>query len=156
MIKQRIHKLLPAAVAAIQRELSPQGQPIAKEYQGYISSFGASIMQMGLLPTLAVFAREFDAENNDRGATQDQRVLLNILHAVATCEPSGLRQSIKGHLNEGKYSDNSGPREFRLLFRAAIDLAKNEDKLRELKMSLLDAAVATKLAIRTFKLRENA
>ena len=55
-MKQKFSKLLPDAVAAIRQEFGIRNddgsyvvtKEIPREYQGYISSFGASVMQMGL------------------------------------------------------------------------------------------------------------
>lgn len=147
-MKQRISKLLPAAVKAVRAELSPSGEVIEREYQGYISSFGASVMQMGLLPTLAVFAEK----KPSGGKKQNPQQLLNILHTVVCSEHSGLDNTIKAALKDPQYNRVVNNKTEHQLFDAAVDLASDERKLRELHTHLLDAAVATKLAIRTFQL----
>ncbi len=53
MSKKRIEKYIPDAMRVLSKEFSDGIIPSA--YNGYISSFGASIMQSGLLPTLALF-----------------------------------------------------------------------------------------------------
>lgn len=133
-MKKSIEKLFPAALTAIQQLLDEDyGEyGIPAEYQAYISSFGASIMQMGLMPTLAVYADE------DSGAARDKRLMLRILSQVLTDKASTLAAEIKTKIND---NDN--------LFHAAIDLEADESA--ELRDHLLDAAVATKLCIRTFK-----
>jgi len=56
MSKKEIEKYIPIALQVLQDEFS-SGQ-IPSTYNGYISSFGASIIQSGLLPTLALFENE--------------------------------------------------------------------------------------------------
>jgi len=53
MSKKNIENLIPSALKVLDEELSNNTFP--KEYNGYISSFGASVIQSGLDPTLALF-----------------------------------------------------------------------------------------------------
>lgn len=53
MSKKRIEDFIPKAIEVLNGDF-PNGK-IASVYNGYISSFGASIIQSGLKPTLAVF-----------------------------------------------------------------------------------------------------
>ncbi|MBB4080313.1 CRISPR/Cas system CMR-associated protein Cmr5 small subunit [Lewinella aquimaris] len=178
-MKDRINKLLPQAYAAVKAELSPRGEPIQKEYQGYISSFGASVMQMGLLPTLAVFADKkvenrkeklaartpvehddaqagaaeaTNAGRGNAGKQENPRALLNILHAVVCSDASSLSPTVKHVLQASQYERITSDRTDKLVFEAAIAISKRERDISELRTHLLDAAVAVKLAIRTFKL----
>lgn len=138
-MKKRIERLLPAALQAIHAVLKPEKKPIQAEYQGYISAFGASVMQMGLLPTLAVFA------DKDSGSAQDRSTLLRILHRIAASQHSGLTPELKKQLGD----NDEG------LFESVVGLADKDYQMREIRACLLDAAIATKLSIRTFKLVRN-
>jgi len=136
-MRQQFKKLLPAALTAIQDEFKGK-KVIGREYQAYISSMGATIQQMGLLPTLAIYA------DTESGAAGDRTKLLRILQAVLASDECGLEPTIKSALSDEKYANG------KLFQVSAEELDKSQR--RQLKRHLLDAAVAVKLAIRTFKL----
>jgi CRISPR-associated protein Cmr5 len=85
---------------------------VPKEYNGYISSFGASIRQAGLLATILFF------ENTDSSAAQDRSKILRAIEYILELP----RNSLKNHLDKKKIEE---------------------------------AAVALKLALRTYKLDKN-
>lgn len=153
-MNNRLSKLIPPAITAIEEILAKPagGKPIPREYQGYISSFGASVKQMGLLPSLAAFA----GQKVDGGSKENQGDLLTILHRVLCSDASGLPDGVKAALKSKKYreTDTGTDVEHEKLFRYALDIAKDQQKFRAFRTHLLDAAVAIKLAIRTFKLSE--
>lgn len=135
-MKKRIEKYFPAAIAAIKAVLQKGNDTnkISREYQGYISAFGASVMQMGLLPTLAVHA---DAGSD---SAEDRRDLLKVLAHTLTgtsSVPAELRSKLEHKEDQ--------------LFEIAVHNRALQPALRE---HLLDAAVAVKLCIRTFELTE--
>jgi CRISPR-associated protein (Cas_Cmr5). len=56
-MKQRIENYLPHAInAIITLHIANNNGQVASQYNGYISSLGASIIQTGLLPTIAFFS----------------------------------------------------------------------------------------------------
>ncbi len=61
MSKRSIEKYIPKAMEVLKENL--EGGIFPKEYNGYISSFGASVIQSGLKPTLALFENK---NNTDR------------------------------------------------------------------------------------------
>jgi len=71
MSKKNIEKYIPEAMKVLQKEF-PQGA-ISSAYNGYISSFGASIIQSGLKPTLALF------ENTNANTKEDKSYLTKII-----------------------------------------------------------------------------
>ena len=137
-MKKRIEKMIPLAMNAIENHFKDKDgvmAPIPRTFQGSISSMGASVLQMGLLPTLAVFA------DTSSGAKDDQRtqllmILSEVLAKYTPYEDSALFQ------NMGSKS----------ACKVAADM--NSEKRKRLKSVLLDAAVAVKLSLRTFKLEE--
>lgn len=153
-MKNRLSKLLPPAVASIKRVLAePAGEnPIKREYQGYISSFGASVKQMGLLPTLAAFA----SEKVTGGSKENKGDLLTILHEVIVDDASGMPDTLKSKLKTKRHrvTNTDTNVEHEQLFQYALDIAKDDTQFRAFRSHLLDAAVAVKLAIRTFKLSD--
>ncbi len=133
-MKSRVNKYLPYAIEHAQelrKEKQPNGEIkildyIPKEFKGYIASFGASIIQSGLLPTLAFFS-------NDEGASRERsriltaicRIINEIDHYSEDMEECNLIGYVRNNIN---------------------DLDKVTDKI-------MDAATALKLAIRTYELK---
>lgn len=112
MSKKQINALMPKAITVAKNTLADHGA-IPSEYNGYISSFGASVSQAGLLSTVAFF------ENKNSNSQQDRTKLMK---AIA---------ELIGH--KGSLIDY---------------VIRHPDA----KSQILDAAVALKLAIRTFEL----
>ena len=138
--------MVPAS-AAIKRVLEkPFGGEIPQVYQGYTSSFGASVMQMGVLPTLAVFAND-----SNSGSKENRAHLLTILHEILTSDDSGLSNGNKAKLKTKEYRSTKDGVEQESLFNYALDISKREEDMRDFRTHLLEAAIAAKLVIRTFK-----
>lgn len=121
MSKKNIEKNIPQAIIELQKEF---GDVIPSSYNGYISSFGASIIQSGLKPTLALF------ENKDAKTEEKKYKLSSIILKI-------LAPSYKGDS----------------LLKYTIENEKKEGEVY-LKNQILDIAVAVKLSIRTFKLEK--
>ncbi len=120
MSKKNVEEYIPKALDVLEEHYPNKVIPSA--YNGYISSFGASIIQSGLLPTLALF----ENENNQDKTKEDRSVLTkNILKVL-----------------DDNYPDNS-------LLRYAIYYNGNRELLRQ---KIIDISIALKLTIRTFKL----
>jgi CRISPR-associated protein Cmr5 len=120
MSKRSIEKYIPLVLEVLNEHYPKKVIPSA--YNGYISSFGASIIQSGLMPTLALF----ENENNKDKTKKDKSVLTkNILKVL-----------------DENYEDDS-------LLRYAIYHKGNQDIL---KQNIIDISIALKLSIRTFKL----
>ena len=122
MSKRNVEGYIPRALEVLAEHYPKKTIPSA--YNGYISSFGASIVQSGLLPTLALF----ENENNQDKTKEDKSVLTkNILKIL-----------------DRSYPDNS-------LLRYAIHFNGNRELL---KQNIIDISIALKLTIRTFKLEK--
>jgi CRISPR-associated protein Cmr5 len=74
MSKKSIEKYIPKAMEVLNETFSDGTFP--SSYNGYISSFGASIMQSGLKPTLALF------ENKDASTKEKKELLTNIILTI--------------------------------------------------------------------------
>jgi len=76
-MKSRIEKFVPLAIEkAEQLIIEKDGKRyIPKEFKGYISSFGASVIQSGLIPALAFFS-------NDEGAKEDRSKILEVIYQI--------------------------------------------------------------------------
>lgn len=124
-----INKLIPKALNAIEKsKMADSNHKVEKEYKGYISSMGASIIQSGLMATLAFYS-------NEQSGISDKRLkLLNAI--VKIIVDPGSNEKL---LNYVLISTNNGENKFEL------------DKM-ERKIS--NSLIALKLALRTFKQKE--
>lgn len=113
---------------------SIQGKGIPSEYKGYISTFGAMVLQNGVLPALAFF------EKNDSNSNQKRDKIPEIMKRyLIENDPMFKGSSINKKLVEIvvekiKLDNNSFDRE----------------KLRIIEGKLLDLSIALKLALRTY------
>jgi len=65
-MKKRIEEYIPRALEAIEKyEISKNGE-VPKQFNGYISSFGASIRSSGLLATTLFYDNEQSKSEEDR------------------------------------------------------------------------------------------
>jgi CRISPR-associated protein Cmr5 len=111
----------------------PEGFP--SEWKGDISSFGASVIQAGLLPSVLFFSegdyRETSRDNADDNTKQRRATLMKVVFDVIS--PVGSNQY-------------SSPRP--LLQYIRINLSKpDHDTLGE----VTEAAIAVKMALRAFR-----
>lgn len=120
MNKKRIEDMIPLAIDAI-RKIIAKDNKVSKEYKGYISSFGASVIQSGLIPTIAFYENENADSKGDRN-----KITSAILYVITDGE------NINGKLLD-------------------YVLTKKEER-RVTKQKINDAAIAIKLAIRTFEM----
>ena len=74
MGKKTIDKLIPKAMEVLEKTF-PDGT-FPSSYNGYISSFGASIMQSGLKPSLALF------ENKDANTKEKKELLTTVILTI--------------------------------------------------------------------------
>lgn len=136
---RNIEYLIPAALDAVEKKLAVKYQDgIPSGYQSAVSGFGTSLMQMGLLPTLAVYT------DKDSGADIKRDLLLKALLHILTHKDSNFEAEAKKRL-----LDDNGNVQLDPLLRT---VSQNTFPAEEMKVHLMQAALAFKLAIRTFKL----
>jgi CRISPR-associated protein Cmr5 len=132
---RKIEHLIPAALDAIDDVLVAEygKDAIPSGYQSAISGFGATLLQMGLLPTLAVYS--------DEGSDAEivRQKLLEVLKKIIAHDDS--RFSVDGKNLLGKKKD---------LLKDALQPGFPQASFKE---HLLQASLAFKLAIRTYKLK---
>jgi len=110
-MRKRIEAYIPKALEAIETlSISSKDGRVAKQFNGYISSFGASIRQAGLLATVIFYA------NANSNAEKERE---KVVQAIEKIIGKSIQQNIKD---------------------------------KNLKSEVEDAAVALKLAIRTYDL----
>ena len=100
MSKANIELLIPNAITALESNQDFANGNIDSVYQGYISSFGVGVVQVGLLPTLAYF--ESESSKGERKIISDLvRDTLNIevesllRYAVEYSDAESLENEIK-------------------------------------------------------------
>ena len=71
MSKRSIESYIPQAIDTLQETFGKEKIP--SEYNGYISAFGASVIQSGLKPTLALF------ENDSAQSKSEKKKLITIM-----------------------------------------------------------------------------
>ena len=124
-MNKRIEKMIPIAYTAVKQELLNDKGGINKQYNGYISSFGASVIQSGMLLAL-IFNHQKDA-NTEMDRNKLMKVIYRVVRPDDPAEGSNL-----------------------LIYYQSMEGDKRNQK--QLKQSILDAATAIKLVIRTFHL----
>lgn len=136
-MKERINELIPKAIIAIKdAEIADNNNCIQKEFKGYVSSIGASIIQAGLLPTLAFY------QNDSGKKAKSSRILKCILKIIASNQNNTLLISyvIDGCKLQAQNSNN-------------IKLGDlDKEKLSLMEEDIMDAVIAIKLALRTYKI----
>lgn len=128
-MKKQIEKYIPVAVDAVVETPLCKDMKVSSEYKGYISALGASLMQSGLLPTLAFYSRNTEIANTNEDRSLVLKAILHIL---------------KAHNRVGNSTN---------LFSYACELQTKGyvEQLSILQQDITDAAIALKLAIRTFE-----
>jgi len=121
---KHIQKIIPSAIKAVETKIRKPSGEVDKEFNGYISSFGASIISAGLLPSVIFFSQQGES------ASERHKIILAIEEILQ--QPGGILHPHKKLLMEVK--DNIGKREH----------------INRLTEKISDAAIALKLAIRTF------
>lgn len=139
MSNKQIEKLIIPSVESIQQHLVEKNKTdVAKEYKGYISSLGASIIQAGLLSTLSFYSDVSEAEDKKRKL----KLMKAIMYVIdKESNDTLLNYTFKAIDPTCNLSDASKP----------MDFKPNAQKEAIIKDKIMTAAVALKLALRTFK-----
>jgi CRISPR type III-B/RAMP module-associated protein Cmr5 len=126
---KRIEKMIPSAIASVTdcaiAKKNKDEYEVDGEFKGYISSLGASIISAGLLPTMIFFS-------NKGGSKADKPAIIKAIEYI---------------LKKNSFLGNTE----RLLEKIATLVRNNNNaELARLTELIADAAIALKLAIRTF------
>lgn len=126
-MNKKVNELIPKALEAIKTsKMANDNNTVDKEFKGYIASMGASIIQSGLIATLAFYSNE----------QSQAKKRLNLLRAIMLLIDS---TSDKELLNYVLSNTNNGTNKFEI------------DKFEK---NISTSLVALKLALRTFKQKE--
>ncbi len=130
-MREKINELIPKAMEAItSSKIADKDGNVKKEFKGYIASIGASIIQAGLLPTLAFY-------QNSSGKKADS---FKVLDAILLL--------IKQNWNNEKLISY-------VIAKSTTDNNLDKNKLYLIEEDIMDAIVAIKLALRTFKIKDD-
>jgi CRISPR-associated protein Cmr5 len=143
----KIEKLLPFALDAAQKFITVDKQKLSvpKQFKGYISSFGASVIQSGLMPTLAFYS---DAKK----AKGDRSLLIPALIDILFQKKSYPVDADVNEVLNTIVKDESKKKLKDVMHSLFVWLLKqNEANPEKLRKELMDASIALKLALRTFK-----
>lgn len=151
MSRKKIEYFIPLALEEIKGQFKKSNGEIPKVYNGYIASMGAGLSQSGLLPTLAIFSSHSESQEGDKRKLM--RILTNMLSTYAKEKKVSFYEGLRALTDEEKKKDT----ETRLLhfvasFQSSPTQNIDPEKHRRVRQDLLDASVAVKLAIRTYKL----
>ena len=141
-MNHKVNKLIPIAIQAIKDSQMAQNGVVDKEFKGYISSMGASIMQTGLLATLAFYA-------NDEGKKANSSDLLKAIYQVITGNRTDQKSDLIRWVIRSSLKDTVDPGKEEI---EIDDLDMDKMYIKEQEIS--DALVALKLALRTYKIKE--
>jgi CRISPR-associated protein Cmr5 len=133
-VKTNIEKLLePANKALIHSGIVviENNKDVIKEYDGYISGFGATVINMGIKSTLAFYMKDVKelkrAEEREKPYEKPYRS--RVIRALA---------QILEEINEEK------------MFKKIIEI-EDVNQLHQQTQKIIDASVALKLMIRTYR-----
>lgn len=132
---RKVEKLIPFAIEAVSEskmEDEKKKGVVNKAYKGYISSLGAGIIQSGLLPTLAMYK---GAEKSENKKADTGKLLDAIFYVIEKDHKSDV-------INEKD------------LFNYALQASKVPENRQSVINEIMNASIAIKLAIRTFKLED--
>jgi CRISPR-associated protein Cmr5 len=117
-MKKRIEEYIPRALEALKTANIVVNGAFNSEFGGYIAAFGPSVIQSGLLPTVAFYSCKDACLAKDR-----QKIGVAILRIIS----QDSKESLLDYIN---------------------------NRTEETKQEVLDAVIALKLALRTFKKNE--
>jgi len=142
----KIEKLLPSALEAAKKFITiDEGKlTVPKQFKGYISSFGASVIQSGLMPTLAFYS---DAKKAKGDRSLLVPALIDILFQNESYSSNNEVQKELDALEKDKEKDLK-PR-IHVFFNWLLE--SNKENPEKLRKELMDASIALKLALRTFR-----
>ena len=127
------------AIKAIEDNSIAKNGEVPNEYKGYIDTFGASIVQNGLIPAVLFFENKGGSGDKEKENIYENRkkLLKAILYVLKEKDDSKSPGTSSTMYEYIKYREGKG-----------------EDAKR-IRQDIVDAAIAVKLALRTFKFKKN-
>ncbi len=157
-MNKRINELIPVAISVIHKQLAENKSiEVPETYKGYISAFSGSIVQSGLLAALTFYS-EKSPEKNDETKSRRNKMLCAIKTILLK---KGLIKTtlLKLEFAEGEQKDlltytmkfidpnyNSTTDEYTFELRP--------DRSNIIRNEIIDAAIALKMGLRIFKMKQ--
>ncbi len=145
---KQINQLIPQALKAIRANLVKTSNPLQvdAEYKGYIASLGAGIIQSGLIPTLSFYSDASKIKNDDELTPHQKKnkLLQAILYVIAgetTAKEQRLLNYVLVEIDKDFEPQNKNFQQFKF----------NLTKAKKIEKRILNASIALKLALRSFK-----
>ena len=143
---KRIDELIPAAIYIIKENDIPDKDSgiVPNEYKGYIDTFGASIVQNGLIPAVIFFEtaggkedRSITSESEKKGIYKNRNKLMKaILQVILHNEKDTMTEKLE------------------TLFEYVTIKKKGGMTEKQVRQKVVEAAIAVKLALRTFAFKK--
>ena len=128
-MKQRVEKYLPSAIKAVENNILEKDK-VKSQFKGYISSFGAAIIQTGLIPAVAFYSVK-------AGAEEDRNKVIDAIWEI-------LQQNEQASIDPNA----------RNLLHFLVEQYREGKDLSAIKSKIMDATTALKLAVRTFQIEK--
>lgn len=145
----RNDKLIPIALQAIESKLKNTDGTLEKEFEGYVSSFGSSIIQSGLLATLA-FYTDGDGDDNRNPLENTDGRRNRFLQAIMFMIDREYNEPLLRYIFLKVYG-----RDIYDDVANLPDLTPLHNRiLNNLEKQIIQCSIALKLAIRTYKLKD--
>lgn len=132
MNKSNVDALIPRAYKIIEEVEISEGGKVANGYRGQIATFGAAVSMGSLLSAVAFFSEE------ESSSVVDRSKLMLAIYRLIHSESEG---------TDVKPTENEKVK----LFNYIIE---NKDDINEIKEKVFDAALAIKLAINMYEIKE--
>jgi CRISPR-associated protein Cmr5 len=123
-----VNKYLEKADKAIKDSNIAEKNKIPKAYKGAVSSFGASIIMSGLVPTIQFYMA--DSERRDSDSKKIVEAIARIIYSESTHFAEKLKDDVMSKIN-------------------------NRAELNSLKKKIIDAAIALKIMMRSYHFSED-
>lgn len=119
-----IEKLLPSAVEAVKEHVLVDGK-VPKEFNGHVSSFGAAMINSGLLPTLVFYSQKGEGSDSKIKILKAMEMILNEKHKELLNDEGNLLDTV-------------------------FSMVKKDKNMERLCEKIQEAGIALKLASRMF------
>jgi CRISPR-associated protein Cmr5 len=142
----KIEKLLPSALNAAKKYITTDDEKLSipKQFKGYISSFGASVIQSGLTPTLAFYSDAKKAKG-DRSLLIPALIYMLFINKIYPVTDEVINEMDALEMDKEKDLKSR----IHIFFNWLLE--NNKDNPEKLRKELIDASIALKLALRTFR-----
>ena len=135
MNQERINRMIPVAIQKINEYLvvRENGEELLpSNYSSYMDSFGISVRMSGLLQTVAFYEKDEKKDEEKDGKKDGNRKLINTLLLEVLAEND---KSLKG----------------KELLSVVCEKIKDPTEYRKFEERVIEATIACKLAMKTFK-----